>query len=79
MDREKIVGSHINNGKVEYHDYVTKFIDKEKAVIQSFEFDDTFTWYYATDQRVIGKKNNAKSFKTFFFSMQKKSKCSKNI
>ena len=60
LDREKIVGSHINNGKVEYHDYVTKFIDKEKAVIQSFEFDDTFTWYYATDQRVIGKKNNAK-------------------
>ena len=55
LDREIIKGSQLYDGQREYHDYVTKFIDKEKAVIENYQFENTFTWYYATDQRVITK------------------------
>ena len=61
LDNEIIEGSQLVDGKLEYHDYVTKSIDKKKIVIQSYHFNDIFIWHYATDQRVSSNKKKHKN------------------
>ncbi|MDC1236381.1 hypothetical protein N8Z82_00890 [Pelagibacteraceae bacterium] len=52
LSNEIVRGYQYDKGKVLNHSYTTKAIDKEKIVVRSDEFKNTFTWYYSSDQRV---------------------------